>query len=285
MAAADETEIYKTLILNTRRPIIIQKNNIPWKCFKDKTIINFCEQLHNSLEFKPLLFESGPKKWYPSPQWEHHRKQIMMTVKEFVETNQHDPKNWYSFSYKSINEVPEICRSELDFSFLGFPDILDNIFLWLSSKGNHTPCHYDTYGCNIVVQVYGKKRWLLFPPGSELSPTRIPYEESSVYCYESFYSPNERSLEDLSNLKCCKVDLEPGQILIVPRNWWHYVETMDTSLSINLWVPLVCDTEAQIDECIVKFIMESFYLSGKKEEMFILNPNQVSNLFLLYKYF
>lgn len=34
-----------------------------------------------------------------------------------------------------------------------------------------------------VAQLYGRKRWLLYPPADTavLAPTRIPYEESSVF--------------------------------------------------------------------------------------------------------
>ena len=41
----------------------------------------------------------------------------------------------------------------------------------------------DSYGCNLVCQVVGSKQWTMFPPSASplLSPTRVPYEESSVY--------------------------------------------------------------------------------------------------------
>lgn len=44
-------------------------------------------------------------------------------------------------------------------------------------------CHYDTYGHNFVAQVEGSKAWTLFPPSATpaLYPTRVPYEESSVF--------------------------------------------------------------------------------------------------------
>lgn len=35
------------------------------------------------------------------------------------------------------------------------------------------------------------------------------------------------------------VTLTPGQVLFVPRHWWHYVENVDSAISINTWIPLV----------------------------------------------
>lgn len=41
------------------------------------------------------------------------------------------------------------------------------------------------------------------------------------------------------NQDAYEVVLNPGDILIVPANWWHYVENLNTSLTINTWIPLV----------------------------------------------
>lgn len=39
----------------------------------------------------------------------------------------------------------------------------------------------------------------------------------------------------------CQVLLEAGDVLLVPKHWWHYVETMGPtpSVSINTWIPVV----------------------------------------------
>jgi Cupin-like domain len=42
----------------------------------------------------------------------------------------------------------------------------ENLTLWLSTHGAHTPLHYDSYGCNVVTQVKGSKRWQLWSPNS-----------------------------------------------------------------------------------------------------------------------
>ena len=65
--------------------------------------------------------------------------------------------------------------------------------LWLGSGDASTPLHYDTYGgANWVAQLVGTKRWRLHPPmsGREeephelMRPSRVPYEESSVFARE-----------------------------------------------------------------------------------------------------
>lgn len=70
--------------------------------------------------------------------------------------------------------------------------------------------------------------------------------------------------------------LNANDVLVVPRHWWHYVEAVDISFSINYWIPLENDIEEQLKECIVKILIERFVQSGMKEEQkYILNPNQV----------
>ena len=36
-----------------------------------------------------------------------------------------------------------------------------------------------------------------------------------------------------------QVTLDPGDVLFVPKKWWHYVQSLDTSISINTWIELV----------------------------------------------
>jgi Cupin-like domain len=42
----------------------------------------------------------------------------------------------------------------------------EKLTLWLSTRGAHTPLHYDAYGCNLVMQVKGSKKWQLWQPNS-----------------------------------------------------------------------------------------------------------------------
>jgi len=35
------------------------------------------------------------------------------------------------------------------------------------------------------------------------------------------------------------VELKAKEVLVVPKHWWHYVENLEPSVSINTWVELV----------------------------------------------
>jgi len=51
----------------------------------------------------------------------------------------------------------ESLKKKFSWSKLGFPDRdADQSTLWCGSAGSYTPCHFDTYSCNLVCQVYGR---------------------------------------------------------------------------------------------------------------------------------
>jgi len=91
-----------------------------------------------------------------------------------------------------FKEFP-ILRKAPEWGKLGFPEVSgDQSTIWIGSEGTSTPCHLDTYGCNLVAQINGKKRWHLFSPSEtrKLYPTRIPYEESSIFSQVNIKYPD-----------------------------------------------------------------------------------------------
>ena len=98
----------------------------------------------------------------------------------------------YKYMVELCHDLPDVL-SRVDWSMIGFEGRGGkDSTLWIGSEGANTPCHFDTYGCNFVAQLHGKKKWRLFGPQDtdKLYPTRVPYEESSVFSQVNTTDPD-----------------------------------------------------------------------------------------------
>lgn len=53
------------------------------------------------------------------------------------------------------------------------------------------------------------------------------------------------------------VTLQPGDVLFVPNHWWHFVEAVETSLSVNVWLEAPGDSEERCSESVARVLMTS----------------------------
>ncbi|KAK2580118.1 hypothetical protein KPH14_012396 [Odynerus spinipes] len=217
-----------------------------------------------------LPFRVGYNARSMHPQWERQCHTKTMTFAEFVKqaNSNTDKDTWYYFDYKYMHEwvkdKPDLLTS-LNWYRFGIEKDGHDSTLWIGNKGAHTNCHSDSYGCNLVAQIHGRKQWILLPPSStnELCPTRIPYEESTIYSEFNFFCPTIAEEEAILRFseQAKSIILEKGDVLFVPKGWWHYVESLDLTVSVNVWLPLQTDNEARLKEALVKLIVNRI---GKK---------------------
>jgi HSPB1-associated protein 1 len=108
---------------------------------------------------------------------------------------------------------------------------------WIGPEGAATPLHSDSWGFNLFYQVYGRKRFLLFDPSqSKLLYPGDLFEFNTVYSRVNTLNPDHRMFPAFQRAQPVLLTLEPGDILVLPRCWWHDVETLETSISVNCWV-------------------------------------------------
>ncbi|XP_035187811.1 HSPB1-associated protein 1 [Oxyura jamaicensis] len=248
------------------------------------------------LDGKTIEFRIGSKTMDLVPQFETRCSYVKATLEEFLAWSSGQPsclsgpfscfeysKCWAYADYKYIARIfedkAEIFQ-DIRWSDFGFPGRSGKeSTLWIGSEGANTPCHLDSYGCNLVLQVQGRKRWHLFPPGdtSFLYPTRIPYEESSVFSQVNVAKPDLKRFPKFRNATAHVVTLSPGQVLLVPRHWWHYVESIDPiTISINSWIELDADHEARVEEAITRTLVCAIKSAENPSEDDIwLNPTEV----------
>lgn len=146
--------IFREIILNTQKPVVFKNFPLNWLCFQGGLEL-WCKEF-DEYSGSETSFEKISKYDAREPQWERKRQTIQMTAKEFLTEYSKDNRYWCGLNYKRKQELPAVCTNGIDFSAFGFPYAADDATFWLSSQGANTPCHYDSYGCNIVVQVFGK---------------------------------------------------------------------------------------------------------------------------------
>ncbi|XP_065108065.1 HSPB1-associated protein 1 homolog [Paramisgurnus dabryanus] len=222
-----------------------------------------------------IQFRVGRKTENKDPLFETECSYIEANLKEFLDwtakdresvvgpfSGYHSKEFWVYADYKYIAQLfqnkPAMFQDVL-WSDFGFPgrDGRDST-IWIGTQGANTPCHLDSYGCNLVFQIQGRKRWHLFPPDDTpcLYPTRIPYEESSVFSRVSVVQPDLKKFPAFKRARVHTVTLQPGQVLFVPRHWWHYVESLDqVTISVNSWIEMDIDDEARVEEALTKTIV------------------------------
>ncbi|XP_043105340.1 HSPB1-associated protein 1 homolog [Puntigrus tetrazona] len=205
-----------------------------------------------------LRFRIGKKTENMAPLFETECFYIEATIKEFLSwtanedeslvgpfSDYHCKEFWAYADYKYIAQLFQDKPAKFqdvvwsDFGFSG-RDGRDST-LWIGTQGANTPCHLDSYGCNLVFQIQGRKQWYLFPPEDThcLYPTRVPYEESSVFSQVSVVQPDLKRFPSFRRARVHTVTLQPGQVLFVPRHWWHYVESVDpVTVSVNSWIEM-----------------------------------------------
>ncbi|XP_029981576.1 HSPB1-associated protein 1 homolog isoform X2 [Sphaeramia orbicularis] len=233
------------------------------------------DHLSGCLGNKHVRFRLGRKKKINAPLFETHCSFVDATLAQFLSWTQghsgtHDgpfcdypsSEYWAYADYKYISQLLEDQPSmfeDVKWSEFGFEgrDGREST-LWIGTEGANTPCHLDSYGCNLVLQVQGRKCWHLFPPedAAKLYPTRIPYEESSVFSQVNVLQPDLRRFPAFQRARTHSVTLEPGQVLYVPRHWWHYVESVDpVTVSVNSWIELEADDVARVSEAVTKAVV------------------------------
>ncbi|KAL0269472.1 UNVERIFIED_CONTAM: hypothetical protein PYX00_007187 [Menopon gallinae] len=256
-------------------PVIIRDKIKTWK------ILTFTERDWSSaFQGRTLTFRKGYKTYKENPYWEQLCEKENMPISEFFNISKTEDTNefWLYYDYKYTKDVfPENSDviQAIKWTDLGLTELSGkDSTLWIGNKGAHTPCHMDTYGCNLVAQIKGRKLWILIPPGEtdSLSPVRVPYEESSVYSSYNFYTPNSNLLR-IKNAR--KVILNPGEVLFIPKHWWHYVENLEVAVSVNVWIPEGSDDGSRLEEALVRhYVSNVCQTLGEDEAKALLNPNE-----------
>ncbi|XP_062508428.1 hypoxia-inducible factor 1-alpha inhibitor-like isoform X2 [Corticium candelabrum] len=186
--------------------------------------------------------DNKPLEHLVNEDWSDFNKKINVTIPDVLK--------WQEFDEGHDKSGGEYLYFSRDISLLRdqFPEVVSHISpisdfvvseggvqinLWIGRAGIITHTHYDAM-YNLFYQIRGQKRFTLFPPSSllYLYPCLHPhYGHSQV----DIVSSDQQKFPLLNRTGEVVVVVNPRELLVVPPFWFHHVETLQDSLSLNVW--------------------------------------------------
>ncbi len=106
---------------------------------------------------------------------------------------------------------------------------------WMSAADTRTPLHMDLPH-NLFMQFVGRKEVRLYPPRQEWGMYRHPpWSRLPQVSRVDAYEPDVARYPRFARARALQCLVEPGELLFVPRFWWHQFRSSSFSISVNYW--------------------------------------------------
>lgn len=162
---------------------------------------------------------------------QHRQKMLLQDYVDLVFANQ-SGNDCYMVANNHNLDRPELQGLLEDIEF--FPEFLDptdrqgRMFFWFGPAGTVTPLHHDPMNL-LLAQVQGRKLVKM------ISPHQTPW----IYNYQGVFSEVDIDNPDydryplFQKVRPIEFVLEPGEVLFIPVGWWHYVRSLEVSISLS----------------------------------------------------
>eukprot|EP00993_Chasmostoma_nieuportense_P002407 NODE_3204_length_1011_cov_32.173077_g3059_i0.p1 GENE.NODE_3204_length_1011_cov_32.173077_g3059_i0~~NODE_3204_length_1011_cov_32.173077_g3059_i0.p1 ORF type:complete len:307 (-),score=89.75 NODE_3204_length_1011_cov_32.173077_g3059_i0:90-965(-) len=157
-----------------------------------------------------------------------------MTVAQFLDIfNSTTRKYDYYLAEQSIHQTPALAAEVRSPPFADFLSI-DRTQLWVGAGGQVSPLHHDHWE-NVLCQLQGTRTFLLFAPFQ----VEYLYPKPGPERYFSQLDPSNPDLRRFplfAHARPVSVQLNAGELLVLPAFWWHQVHHHNTTnLAVNFW--------------------------------------------------
>nr|XP_027200097.1 tRNA wybutosine-synthesizing protein 5-like [Dermatophagoides pteronyssinus] len=206
--------------ISSNKPVSVHISNSPLLDFLSK---NFSYCVLDFREFLQLCFdESNDRYYYLRSVGNHNVKEIANLTEQFPEIAQ-DVKYPEFLNFCKNNNCPanDECSKRHLFSSV----------LRISSKNLSIWTHYDVME-NILLQIIGRKKVILFPP-NDSQYLYLKGDKSEIIDLEAKDLLEKFPL--FSNATKYESILESGDCLFIPSMWFHNTKALEYSIGLNFF--------------------------------------------------
>jgi hypothetical protein len=211
--------------LQRQRPVIITDAMTRWRALREWTPETFKTRygdavIHASLDI-PHKSEEGFRYWGSTDRW--------MPMSEFIDAMRASERPCY------VRQAPQDRMPGLSecYDFNDFMDMTGRDpepALWLGSKGTDSGLHWD-FQSNMFAQIHGRKRILLCSPADSAKLT--PYRDQIRWSRFDGLAPDFDQFPRARAARPMIATLAPGEVIHIPRGWWHQLHSLDVSISLS----------------------------------------------------
>ncbi|WP_299554880.1 cupin-like domain-containing protein [Seonamhaeicola sp.] len=229
-----DSGIFKKSYLNKKKPVLLKGYANNWNATK-KWNLDFLSELEVKDD---VILEIGSNNQSDTSFTHQKLKAFIESVKQ----NRHD--NGKPPAYLTLFEIFRLfphLKEDVDFSIFTKYTKVNDIYAWVGPKDTVTGFHYDTLN-NLLAQVMGEKLVVLVSPKhNKKMYISKKYDLGAVSSEVDVNNFNEESYPNFKDVEFLSVVLKPGDVLFIPKKWWHYVKSVDTSISVNNFGALLSD--------------------------------------------
>lgn len=208
---------------------------------------------------RPVLIKGLAKDWGATKKWNldfflnlNDDKDILLLSDNFIQDDNRYKKSTFKKYIQKLKDVElkigstkdylttlDIFRyfphlnSDIDFSLFEKQTKTNEVTAWVGPSGTISGFHADTAN-NMYAQIKGKKMFIIC--STEFNNNMYPSDKHIYEATASQVDINNFDAEKFPKFKDIDftiVMLEPGDVLYLPQKWWHYVQSLDTSISIS----------------------------------------------------
>ncbi len=222
-----DTAIFKKEYFNKKKPVIIKGFANTWGA-KQRWNLDFFLNLKDDKDIY-LLSENfiQDDNRYKKASF----KDYIQKLKD-AENNNGDAVKDYLTTLDIFQYYPEL-KKDIDFSFFETHTKVNDITAWIGPANTISGFHADTAN-NVYAQIKGRKMFII--SSTKFNKQMYPSKKHIYGAVASEVDINNFDADKhplIHNVDFQIATLEPGDILFVPQNWWHYVQALDSSISIS----------------------------------------------------
>ena len=106
--------------------------------------------------------------------------------------------------------------------------------VFVTSPWGRTALHQDDYD-NTLLHLHGAKSIVMIDPSwLQSHPRLLGSLFTTPGSHASIYDASGVGLHDIRGIPRCEIDLEPGDVIYIPRGWLHDVESRSATVSVAL---------------------------------------------------